>query len=74
MPCRVHHHIHTWDEEETIIEIERPCANAGGLTKPSEFSTKGILMGVHVSDAAQINKQGIPFLNAKQHTVDRQAR
>ena len=31
-------------------------------------------MGVHVSDAAQINKQGIPFLNAKQHTVDRQAR
>ena len=31
-------------------------------------------MGVHVSDAAQINKQGIPFLNAKQHTIDRQAR
>ena len=39
MPCRVHHHIHAWDEKETIIEIERPRANAGGLTKPSEFST-----------------------------------
>lgn len=73
MPGGVHHHVHARDEEEPILGIERPRPNTGGFAEPSQLASERILMSMHVGHPAQVHKQRIPVLHAKQHPVDRQA-
>ena len=64
MPRGVHHHVHAWNQEESVVKVKRPCADSRGLTKPSQFCPQRILVSMHVRHASQINKQGIALLDA----------